>query len=520
MNRRRVGKTLLLLATFVSLLWVVPAEALDTNVRIVRLSYISGDVQLDRREGQGYERAIMNMPIIQGNRLWTRGEDALAEVEFEDGSTLRLTPDTAVEFQELSLRGSGEKASSVDLQNGTAYFDIRNRMGDFRVTFGGQQIIVTRPARFRVFGDNGQLKVAVYRGNLDVRSGDNRIEVRNGETFTLDLSDLSRYNLAKSIEEGSYDDWDRDRERYTQSYTAASTYSADSYYSGFSPAYSYGLADLAYYGNYFYAPGWGWVWRPYYTGAAWNPFMDGAWAWYPQFGYLWVSSYPWGWMPYRYGAWNFVPGYGWCWMPGTTWNRWVPVTVVNHPPVNWVPVRPPATPPQPGTPGIVRVGRTWGPVYPPGSTRPAFHGKSLLESNGSQPPASHRVWGASTATSSSGVITNNGVITNRAVAPPATTSSTTTMPPTNTATPAATPATPPPARVHRDGGTPRSARPTPASRPSAPASRPSAPPAAPRSQMTPSSEGAHSWGGGHTGTSSAGGHSSATSSASHGGGRR
>ncbi len=509
MNRRKVGKALFLLATLVCLMWAVPAAALDTNVRIVRLSYISGDVQLDRREGQGYERAIMNMPIIQGSRLWTRGEDALAEVEFEDGSSLRLTPDTAVEFQELSLRGSGEKVSSVDLQNGTAYFDIRNHMGDFRVTSGGQQINVTRPARFRVFGDNGQFKVAVYKGNLDVRSGDNQIAVRNGETFTLDLSDPRRYNLAKSIEEGSYDDWNQERERYTQSYTSASTYSADSYYNGFSPAYSYGLADLAYYGNYFYAPGWGWVWRPYYTGAAWNPFMDGAWAWYPQFGYLWVSSYPWGWMPYRYGAWNFVPGYGWCWMPGTTWNRWAPVTVVNHPPVNWVPVRPPAAPPQPGTPGIVRVGRTWGPVYPPGSTRPAIPGKSLLPSKSNQPPASPRVWGASTATTSSGVITNNGVITNRVVAPPTTTSSTTTVPPTTAVTPAAKPATPP-ARVHRDRGTPRWGRPAPAS--------PSAPPAAPRSQMSPSSEGAHSWGGGQAGAPRAGEHSGA-SWGGHGGRR-
>jgi hypothetical protein len=514
MNRRRLGNALLLLATFVSLVWVVPAAASDTNVRIVRLSYIGGDVQLDRREGQGYEQAIMNMPIVQGSRLWTRGEDALAEVEFEDGSTLRLTPDAAVEFQKLSLRGSGEKASSVDLQNGTAYFDIRNHMGDFAVTFGGQQITVTRPARFRVFGDKGQFKVAVSQGNLDVRSGDNRVEVRNGETLTLDLNDLSRYKLAKGIEEGSYDDWNQERDRYTQSYASASTYSADSYYSGFSPAYSYGLADLAYYGDYFYAPGWGWVWRPHYIGADWNPFMDGAWAWYPQFGYLWVSSYPWGWMPYRYGSWNFIPGSGWAWMPGTTWNRWAPAVVVNHPPRGWVPVRPPATPPAPGTPGIVTVGRAWGAVHPPGSTRPARHGNSVLESNDSQPPARQRVWGASTPTGNSDVITNNGVITNRAVAPPARPGSTTTAPNATPAAPPPRPATPPPARVHRDGDTPHAGRPAPAS--PAPA-RPAAPAAPPSSQVSPSSEGARSWGGGHAGAASAGGHSDG---ASRSGGRR
>jgi hypothetical protein len=404
----------LLLATVVSFVWVIPAAALDTNVRIVRLSFTSGDVQLDRGQGQGFERAILNTPIVHGSRLWARGDDALAEVEFEDGSSMRLTPGASVEFRELSLRESGEKVSNVELASGTAYFDIRNRMGDFRVGFGGQQISVPRAARFRVFGDNGQFKVAVYSGDLNVRSGDNQIAVRKGETFSLDVSDPGQYNLAKSIAEGSYDDWNRQREQYTQSYASASTYSADSYYSSFSPAYSYGLADLAYYGNYFYAPAWGWAWRPYYVGAGWNPFLDGAWMWYPQFGYTWISPYPWGWMPYRYGAWNFIPGYGWCWMPGgAMWNSWAVVPVVSHPPVNWVGLRPP-TAPVAGTPNTVTVGRVSGPVYPPGSPHPWLE-KSLLPSSGSAPPA-QRVWRFSGR--SPGFAPDKGVITSST--PPAT----------------------------------------------------------------------------------------------------
>ena len=486
MNRRSLGTMLLLLASLLCL--IVPAAALDTNVRIVRLSYISGDVQLDRGQGEGYEPAIMNMPIVQGSRLWTRGEDALAEVEFEDGSTLRLTPGTAVEFQELSLRGSGEKVSSVQLESGTAYFDIRNHMGDFRVTLGGQEISVTRPARFRLFGDNSHFKVAVYRGEVAAYTGDNQVEVCSGETLALDLSDRSHYNLAKSIAEGSYDDWNHERERYQQSYTAPSTYSADSYYN-FSPAYSYGLADLAYYGNYFYAPGWGWMWRPYYTGV-WNPFMDGAWVWYPQFGYMWVSSYPWGWMPFRYGAWNFVPGYGWCWMPARTWNRWVPVTVVNRQPVNWVAVRPPATPPKAGSPGVVTVGRAWGVAYPPGATRTSVPGNTILPAGGNRAPIDNRVfWGAARANTPSGVTTKSTV----APASPPTPATPTAAPP------AARPARSAPARVHRDSEAPRP-RAMPESKPSAPA--------APRSQLAPSPAGSHSWSSGRAVAPSGGGHGS------------
>ena len=414
MERRRAGKRLILLGILVCLVWVVPAAALDTNVRIVRLSFISGDVQLDRGQGQGFERAILNMPIVQGSRLWARGDDALAEVEFEDGSTLRLTPGATVEFRDLSLRGSGEKFSFVELMSGTAYFDIRNHMGDFRVSFGGQEISVPHAARFRVSGDDGQFKVAVYRGDLNVRSGDHQVEVRNGETFSLQLSDPTQYNLAKSIAEGSYDDWNQERQNYTQSYSAASTYSADSYYSSFSPDYSYCLADLAYYGNYFYAPAWGWVWRPYYVGAGWNPFLDGAWMWYPQFGYTWISPYPWGWMPYRYGAWNSIPGYGWVWSPSTTWNKFAAVPVVSHPPLNWAALRPPAAPPAAGAASLVTVGRVWGPVYPPGSPGPLLE-RSLLSPNSDAPAAAQRAWRFSGEHAS--FMPNNGVITDNA--PPA-----------------------------------------------------------------------------------------------------
>jgi len=58
------------------------------------------------------------------------------------------------------------------------------------------------------------------------------------------------------------------------------------------------------------------------VGAGWDPFMDGAWAFNPGFGFGWVSAYPWGWTPYHYGSWVFLPGYGWAWQPGGAWNGW------------------------------------------------------------------------------------------------------------------------------------------------------------------------------------------------------
>ena len=80
--------------------------------------------------------------------------------------------------------------------------------------------------------------------------------------------------------------------------------------------YGYGVSDLNYYGAYSNVPGYGMMWQPYFAGVGWDPFMDGAWSWYPGYGYMFASAYPWGWMPYRYGNWTFVPGIGWMWQPG------------------------------------------------------------------------------------------------------------------------------------------------------------------------------------------------------------
>ena len=62
----------------------------ESHVRIVRLSYLDGQVQMDRATGLGLERAILNTPMVEGTRFVT-GNDGLAEIEFEDQSALRLT---------------------------------------------------------------------------------------------------------------------------------------------------------------------------------------------------------------------------------------------------------------------------------------------------------------------------------------------------------------------------------------------------------------------------------------------
>src|SRR5579864_8073537 len=351
-----------LVPTLLCLLSAIPALS-DSHVRIVRLSMVEGSVKVDRGTGQ-FEKAITNLPITQGMKLRT-GDDGRAEVEFENGSTVRLSPDSAVQFSDLSLRDSGTKVSAVEVTKGIAYIESTGSKNDeLTVQFGQEKVAFTHAAHARVGVDERGASFAVFKGDLDVDGPSGEIEVKKNQTADFDFSANDRFTLAKQIQAEPEDNWDREQDQYHQRYASNS-------YNKYSP-YAYGTSDLAYYGNFFNAPGYGMMWQPYFAGAGWDPFMDGAWSFYPGFGFGWVSAYPWGWTPYHYGTWVFLPGYGWGWQPGGLWMPMYAQVAVRNPPSGFVAPKAPA-----GGTGTVFVGRK------PGFTMSGISGSNLVIRNNS-----------------------------------------------------------------------------------------------------------------------------------------
>ena len=78
------------------------------------MSDVQGSVQMDKNTGLGFENAFVNLPITQGSRIRTR-DNGRAEVEFEDGSSLRLTPNSEIEFSILGRSDDGNQVSVVSL---------------------------------------------------------------------------------------------------------------------------------------------------------------------------------------------------------------------------------------------------------------------------------------------------------------------------------------------------------------------------------------------------------------------
>jgi len=294
-------------------LFALPARA-DSQARIVRLSDVHGSVQMDKNSGLGFERAFLNLPITQGVQLKTLA-NGRAEIEFEDGSTLRLAPDTKVEFSTLGLTDSGKRISVINLVEGMAYVHWMSKTDAFTLNFSSEKVDLDHPAHFRVETTPEQARFAVFKGEVEVAGPSGKVTVDKKKMVVFDVTADNKVTLAK-FEEAPLDSWDKEAGDYHQQY--AKTNATDN-----PSPYGYGLSDMSYYGSYQNIAGYGMMWQPFFTGIGWDPFMDGAWSWYPGFGYMYASAYPWGWLPYMYGNWMFLPNNGWMWQPGN-WNHWAP----------------------------------------------------------------------------------------------------------------------------------------------------------------------------------------------------
>ncbi len=283
-----------------------------SKVRIVRLSEVKGTVLLDRNIGRGFEPAVANMPIVEMSRLQTG--DGVAEVEFEDNSTLRLAPHSLVEFAQLERLATGTTASSVDLVKGMAYVSLlKTRGNEFNLLFGKQKLQLPPSSHVRLQVDGTEAKLGVLDGMLQIDGASGPIDVSKNKTVTFHLKSEDQPTVARNIE--PYDEldlWDQKEAKYHAQSVPASALT--------NSPYAYGLSDMGYYGSFMDAGGCGSMWRPYFASAAWDPYANGAWAWYQGAGYSWVSPYPWGWTPYHYGSWSYCPGVGYGWMPGGAWN--------------------------------------------------------------------------------------------------------------------------------------------------------------------------------------------------------
>jgi FecR protein len=313
-----------------------PAKAQDySNIRIVRLSFVEGNVQY-QRPGQDWQDARLNLPIQEGFAL--RTTDGYAEVEFEDSLTLRLATNAIVEFTDLALRNGG-RVTELTVPQGTAIISAKLKREDaVSVAAPKLNLNLPRNGRFRMDISPTNSWVTVFHGKVEVDSH-NGIPtlLSGGHTLHVDASGSGSPEVANNPPQDDFDKWVSHRE---EALNAAQTETSSVLGAN---SYTTGYADLYNYGVWSYIPGYGAGWMPYGVGMGWMPFMDGQWQFMGGTGWNWMSGEPWGWLPYHFGSWVNTPGVGWAWLPVGA-NTWTPATArwvrLNNQ-LGWIPNGPP-----------------------------------------------------------------------------------------------------------------------------------------------------------------------------------
>ena len=319
----------LVVALFAVLCFPASARS-DDYARIARLSFIEGHVGFQHPNEVDWTDASVNLALQPGDRIYT-GTDGRAEIEFDEGSVLRLAETTDVELVSMS-----ESLMQIRVllglctltRNGNVAFDISTPAASFRTLHQGVY-------RFDVT-ETGASDGIVRKGSMQASGGNFAKKVDKGELIHVETSDQSTPVISQYEGRDGWDEWTDRRTADEVAYVSTK----------YVPDYVYmGVSDLDRYGRWVDIAPYGYGWAPYSVGAGWSPYWDGRWCYRPYWGWTWVSYEPWGWLPYHYGSWYFSTGFGWCWLPGPSFgfHFWSPglVRFYNGPGwVSWAPLGP------------------------------------------------------------------------------------------------------------------------------------------------------------------------------------
>lgn len=300
---------------FLGSLGLYGEEGSSYQYSYARLSFVKGDVFIERAGDMGYEEGVVNLPIVEGDKLGTR--EGRAEIHFGRKNYLRIDSFTQIDFIALPREGKDELKLHVlsgniflrvsFLDEGTT-FDVHTPDGSFYVLEEGlYRLSVSESKETEVFVYEGSIEAAGEEGSLLVET-EQKLILSNGYF----LSDPAEFYARM---DDSFSRWNEERDSLysrpvSRNYLPSELEDYES--------------ELAYNGRWVYELPYGYVWVPHVVHHVWQPYYYGRWLWYPYSGWHWVSYDPWGWCVSHFGRWHWKRSLGWYWIPTSVWGpAWV-----------------------------------------------------------------------------------------------------------------------------------------------------------------------------------------------------
>ena len=118
------------------------AQSNDDYTRIARISYMEGHVSFQSTEDADWTAAAVNFPLQPGDRIYT-GTEGRAEIEFDEGSVIRLAESTDIQF--LSLK---ENLIQIRVLTGLSSLMVSSSV-EFEMDTPAAAFIMRRPGSYR-----------------------------------------------------------------------------------------------------------------------------------------------------------------------------------------------------------------------------------------------------------------------------------------------------------------------------------------------------------------------------------
>lgn len=290
------------------------AFAQDVRYRDGRVKETIGGVTIQRADEAGSDEAVLNMPFLPGDRVWT-DEAGRAEILFAEGEILWIAERSKVD----SLgRGGAAEDERLGLRVFAGSFGARVRNGGpgFEFHAPGGTVRTTGGSAFRLDVRAGETMVSVSEGEVLADLGGERMTLRAGERVRFAEGRVEPPFNDPGARGDDFDRWCEDRS--TEWSRMARAY--DQLPDELDP---YG-AELEEAGEWVYDQPQGYVYVPRVS-YDWAPYTNGRWV-YTLYGWTWVDAEPWGFVTSHYGRWGYSSRIGWHWMPKAgfsgAWVAW------------------------------------------------------------------------------------------------------------------------------------------------------------------------------------------------------
>ena len=294
------------------------AQDEEVILRVARISYLQGTVSMERTSDQDWIEAILNTPLMEGDKLYS-GPGSRVEIQLEDDVAIRLDGESYIHFERLD-----QAWTQIRIGQGTVAIHARpvsyqRPWIEVNTLYSTTRIPDYANVCYRV-EEEGLTEAQVRRGTIEYNIEPEKI-LRVERNEMLIVKAPKTYLTLKAKELSEFEHWCDLRDAINS--TSRSSEYITNRVSGYN--------DLDRYGEWYTVADYGPVWRPRVTLVDWAPYRYGRWRYRNSCGWVWISDEPWGWAPYHYGRWVYTNRHGWCWVPGNMRiagrPRWSPALV-------------------------------------------------------------------------------------------------------------------------------------------------------------------------------------------------